>query len=58
MKKQKHKIRLVFFLYFIFFSFFTINLVKAHEMGEFEKHEKKVLGTTINDNLNTMIHYV
>lgn len=47
-----NKIRLVFFLHLIFFSFFTINLVKAHEMGEFEKHEQKVLGTTINEYAN------
>ena len=31
--------------------FYTYNL-KAHEMGKFEKHEKQVFGTTINEYAN------
>lgn len=47
-----NKIRLILFLSLILFSFSTINFVNAHEMGKFEKHEKKVLGTTINEYAN------
>ncbi len=46
------KIKIASFLFLILLPFFLIKSAMAHEMGKFEKHEKEVFGTTINEYAN------
>ena len=46
------KIKLAPLLFLILLPFILSNIVKAHEMGKFEKHEKEVFGTTVNEYAN------
>jgi hypothetical protein len=52
LKGMENKIRLAPFLLLILLPVYYTCSVKAHEMGKFEKYEKKIFGTTINEYAN------
>ena len=46
------KIRLAPLLFLTLLPFLFVHSANAHDMGKFERHEKKVFGTTVNEYAN------